>query len=89
MIKRWRRGLIVLTAGTVLSVAAVAPVSASEIGSKPTVSVSCDATNLCKETITARLGAFTYTVVISFVDKHKSGSLTRGDSIVSITASKA
>jgi hypothetical protein len=87
--KGWRRSLIVVAAASVLSVGTVAPASASEIPSKPTVSVSCDATNLCKETITATVGPFTYTVVITFVDNDKSGSLTPGDRILSVTVSRS
>jgi hypothetical protein len=89
MKRGWQRGLIVLATASVLSVGTVAPASAAEITSKPTVSVSCDATNLCKETVTATFGRVTYTVVITFVDIDKSGSLNRGDQITSVTVSRA
>jgi hypothetical protein len=101
MITGWRGGLIVLAAATVLSVGSVVPVSASTSTSTSTATtttipritttdVAVDGTqNTRLATITTTLGAFAYTVVITYLDRDSSHSLARGDSILSITASRS
>ena len=97
MITGWRGGLIVLAAATALSVGSVVPASASTSTATPTTlpkitttDVAVDGTqNTRLATITTTLGAFAYTVVITYLDRDSSHSLARGDSILSITASRS